>query len=466
MAFIVIALLAAVTLGVRNELVAVTARSEARVDVVRVMAKHPLDFTTLKLEGPPRIVLDLPEAELGKAPAEVRMNDGLVRSIRAAVYGAGATAITRVVIELSEEAQFDVVALGVAIEVRVVRPPVVAKAKAAEETHALVEKKAADEEARRVLQVRADEEARVIAEKKVADEARIALEKRAAEEEVRRAAQAKVAEEARVIAEKTGADEARIALEKRAAEEEVRRAAQAKVAEEARVIAEKKGADEARIALEKKAAEEEVRRAAQAKVAEEARVIAEKKAADEARIALEEKAVEEEARRVLQVRADEEARVTADQKAADQARAIESARLREVAARATLPTVTLLAQVAPAEESPADIVSAPHVTSSGEIVGIGFRSSGAIAHITIRTSGQLPFTIRDLSPTCVAIDFPGARIPVATNRLPLDTGYFASKVKGVRPHVDGRGASVEIDLKSPGRISTAQDRRELTLDVE
>ena len=115
----VIALLgfAAVPAG-RGRLVGVRAALDGQASIVELEADQPLSFTTLKLSGPPRIVVDLADTELGDVAREYEVADGTVR--RVAVAAAG-TRTARVVIELAGESEFDVRAVGATLEVRVQR---------------------------------------------------------------------------------------------------------------------------------------------------------------------------------------------------------------------------------------------------------------------------------------------------------------------------------------------------------
>jgi len=84
--------------------------------VVQLEADQPLSFTTLKLAGPPRVIIDLAETEVGGAAPQQEVGDGTVRRIAVAAAGAHTA---RVVIELMEDAEFDVRAVGRRIEVRI-----------------------------------------------------------------------------------------------------------------------------------------------------------------------------------------------------------------------------------------------------------------------------------------------------------------------------------------------------------
>ena len=86
--------------------------------LVQLEADQPLSFTTLKLAGPPRVVVDLAETEVGGAASEQEVADGAVRRIAVAAAGAHTA---RIVIELTADVDFDVRASGARI-VCTVRP--------------------------------------------------------------------------------------------------------------------------------------------------------------------------------------------------------------------------------------------------------------------------------------------------------------------------------------------------------
>ena len=110
----------------RGRLLAVRAGGDASTSVIELIGDRPLSFTTLRLSGPPRVVVDFADAELGGAAAELSVDDGTVRRVGTTQ---ASVRIARVVIELSGEAEFDVRAKGSALEVRVPRlTPLVAAA--------------------------------------------------------------------------------------------------------------------------------------------------------------------------------------------------------------------------------------------------------------------------------------------------------------------------------------------------
>ncbi|MFL5438384.1 MAG: AMIN domain-containing protein [Myxococcales bacterium] len=109
-----------------GRLVAVRPAGDAEASVVELVGDRPLSFTTLRLASPPRVVVDVADADPSGVAATQTVDDGTVKRIGVAQV-AGTTA--RVVIELAGESEFDVRAAGRVLEVRVARlAPLVAKA--------------------------------------------------------------------------------------------------------------------------------------------------------------------------------------------------------------------------------------------------------------------------------------------------------------------------------------------------
>src|SRR5206468_5963617 len=98
---------------------------DAEASVIELGGDRPLSFTTLRLPSPPRVVVDVADADpSGVMPAQI-VDDGTVRRVGVAPVGTTA----RVVIELAGDTEFVVGAVGSVVQVRVARlAPLVAKA--------------------------------------------------------------------------------------------------------------------------------------------------------------------------------------------------------------------------------------------------------------------------------------------------------------------------------------------------
>ena len=115
---------AAVLAQDRARLLGVRAGGDAVASSIELIGDRPLSFTTLKLAGPPRVVVDLADTEVAPEAREVAVDDGTVKRVAAAAAG---QRTARVVIELAADAEFDVRAHGSSLEVRIPRPaPLVA----------------------------------------------------------------------------------------------------------------------------------------------------------------------------------------------------------------------------------------------------------------------------------------------------------------------------------------------------
>jgi len=125
---------AAIAQEPRGRILELKAGGDAQASAVEIVGDRPLSFTTLKLAGPPRVVVDFADTELVAPERELSIDDGTVKRAAAATAGARTA---RVVIELAAEAEFDVRAVGNSVEVRVPRPaPLVAQAEPAPQPQA------------------------------------------------------------------------------------------------------------------------------------------------------------------------------------------------------------------------------------------------------------------------------------------------------------------------------------------
>ena len=100
----------------RARLVGVRAGGDEKATSIELVGDRPLSFTTMKLQAPPRVVVDLADTEIAPEAGEVAVDDGTVVRVAAAAAG---QRTARVVIELAAEAEFDVRAHGNSVEVRI-----------------------------------------------------------------------------------------------------------------------------------------------------------------------------------------------------------------------------------------------------------------------------------------------------------------------------------------------------------
>src|SRR5437660_1735619 len=70
--------------GERSRIIALRARADAEASVVELEGDRPLSFTTLRLDAPPRVVLDFADARFDGVPEELPLEDCTVRRAAAA----------------------------------------------------------------------------------------------------------------------------------------------------------------------------------------------------------------------------------------------------------------------------------------------------------------------------------------------------------------------------------------------
>ena len=107
-----------------RRLVGMRAGGDAQASTLEIEGDRPLSFTTLKLQDPPRVVVDFADTGVGDGPRELEVGDGTLR--RAAIAQAGSHT-ARVVVELAADAEFEVRADGNRVEVRIPRSAVTAQ---------------------------------------------------------------------------------------------------------------------------------------------------------------------------------------------------------------------------------------------------------------------------------------------------------------------------------------------------
>lgn len=397
-----------------GRLLEVRAGGDAQVSAVELLGDRPLSFTTLKLAGPPRVVVDLADTDLLLAERELQVDDGTVRRVAAAAAG---SRTARVVIELAAEAEFDVRAVGNRVEVRVPRlAPLLAKAEP--------ESVAKPEEPSPSL-AKAEEPAPAAAPQ---DEQKPEIVAKLAEPPAEGAPPAE--SQAPAAAEETEAQK-RASLPKVALVGSRPALGDAPPAEEAR-----KRAREERIAAYAEAQREAAEQVAAARK-ESARRAAEKKSAEKDRLAVAKEAAEQK-------------RLAAAEK---KARAAEQAALEKKAPAASQP------HSAPAEKSSHKLALAasPH----NEITGIGFRPIRG-GEVIVRSDHPLEYGVSG-EDNAVLLHLPSTAIPLSNNRRPLDTRFFDGPVQRVVPVAVAGGTDVRIELKGRAEYQLEQSGSVLTV---
>lgn len=377
-----------------GKLLGVRAGNDAQGSTLTIEGSKPLSFTTLKLQDPPRVVVDFADTEIGAGQRELEVGDGTLR--RAAIAQAGART-ARVVLELTADAEFEVRAEGNRVEVRIPHPAAVASAEP--------------------LPAPAENPAQAEAEKVASLPTVSLVPSRPVEPplpdprtERQRAALEKAAAVKKALAEKRALAE----QQKREKAEARRRAAEER---EARKIA---------------AAERKRNGSAKAAAAAAPPAVA----------------------------------------AGDAARAAPAA-TQAVPEPAPQPQVAVAARelaAAPAGEKrePPPPPAQPHrppqklaMAGGHHITGIGFRPVQG-GEVIVRSDGPLEYGISGEGKS-VLLHLPSTAIPVANNRRPLDTQFFAGAVQRVVPLPVEGGTDVRIELRERAEYQLAQSGSVLTV---
>lgn len=97
---------------------------------------------------------------------------------------------------------------------------------------------------------------------------------------------------------------------------------------------------------------------------------------------------------------------------------------------------------------------------------VGFRRTADGARLTLQTGEPVEYSLREVSPTRLVLQLEGTHIPVATNRLPLDTRFFGTAVTRVVPRIDhaARRVSIDIHLADATAYRARRDADELVVD--
>jgi hypothetical protein len=377
-----------------GKLLGVRAGNDAQGSTLTIEGSKPLSFTTLKLQDPPRVVVDFADTEIGAGQRELEVGDGTLR--RAAIAQAGART-ARVVLELTADAEFEVRAEGNRVEVRIPHPAAVASA----EPPPAPAENPAQAEAEKVASLPT---VSLVPSRPVepplpdprTERQRAALEKAAAVK--------KALAEKRALAEQ----------QKREKAEARRRAAEER---EARKVA---------------AAERKRNGSAKAAAAAAPPAVA----------------------------------------AGDAARAAPAA-TQAVPEPAPQPQVAVAARelaAAPAGEKrePPPPPAQPHrppqklaMAGGHHITGIGFRPVQG-GEVIVRSDGPLEYGISGEGKS-VLLHLPSTAIPVANNRRPLDTQFFAGAVQRVVPLPVEGGTDVRIELRERAEYQLAQSGSVLTV---
>jgi hypothetical protein len=399
-----------------GRLLGLRAGGDAQASTITIEGDRPLSFTTLKLQDPPRVVVDFAETEIGTQQRELDVGDGTLR--RAAIAQAGSHT-ARVVVELTADAEFEVRANGARVEVRIPKIAV-----AAQEPPPSPVESPADAEAEKVASLPT---VSLVGSKPVepplpdprTDRQRAALEKATAVK--------KSLAEKRALAEQQKRE--KVEQRRQAAADRAARklaAAERKRAGPAKPLAPapKPPAAPAVAANDPpKAAPQQIRPAATEPAESAQQAVPEPAPAP--------KAVVTEVRELPQPGAAEE---------------------REGPHPAAAPR----SSGTPPPKAPQKLAMAGH-----HITGIGFRPVRG-GEVIVRSDGPLEYGISG-DGTSVLLHLPSTAIPLPNNRRPLDTQFFAGAVQRVVPMPVAGGTDVRIELRERAEYQLAQSGSVLTV---
>jgi len=506
-----------------NEITAVRVTGDA----VEITCAARPNFTSLRLQSPPRLVLDFADTVLRDPPQAIAEDLQGLRALRTEAFRSETGAVARVVLTLAPDAQVGLrAAPGNTLKIQLrpdARAPApseprldfaqadtqakaqaearaAAQAQAEAEARAQAEARAKTEaEARAQAEARAKTEAEARAQAEA--QARAATLAQARAEAAAQAAQAKLAKlEAERAAERARTDAAAKARADREAQAQAQ-ALQAKQAAEARADAAKAQADAARAQADaaraqadaaKARADREARvaQAARDKQRAEAAALAAAQRAERDRLASEARAradaEQAERDRLAQQRQDDQARARAQAEAHAQVEAraeaeyLAAQRRAEQAARTAVghappqpiavatsvpapPPAASPARPQPERHRPAAVAVRPGIKN---ISLVGFREMSGGGKVFIRANEAVAYAVSQPSPLRLQVVVKDARISQHNGVLPLNTRYFPGPVAMITPSEDRRDhtVKVEIQLKAPATYSARLDGNDVVLD--
>jgi len=104
------------------------------------------------------------------------------------------------------------------------------------------------------------------------------------------------------------------------------------------------------------------------------------------------------------------------------------------------------------------------VRTHTSITGIGFRPAAG-GMVLVRSDRPLEYAVTGQDGV-VVVHLRGAGIPLPTNRLPLDTRFFDTRVLRVVPEPVAGGVDLRIELRGQARYELSQSAGVLTIAFE
>jgi type IV pilus assembly protein PilQ len=99
---------------------------------VVIEGSRPFEYSATRLENPPRVVVDLPEAQLGKLAGPIQVQDGIVNVIRNTQIDGPDKIAARVEVDLEQNVEYNLLTEGNILYLELTRPTVVSAPKVQE----------------------------------------------------------------------------------------------------------------------------------------------------------------------------------------------------------------------------------------------------------------------------------------------------------------------------------------------
>lgn len=95
-----------------------------------------------------------------------------------------------------------------------------------------------------------------------------------------------------------------------------------------------------------------------------------------------------------------------------------------------------------------------------------FRKERQGARFIVLTEGPVHFSVEERSPGALVLTLENAHIPLATNRLPLETRFFGASVTRIRPENQAKSAQVRIHIALEGEVAYRVRQHSQGLEVD
>ena len=393
-------------------------RIEVKGGTIEIVGTQKPNFTSFTMSDPPRLVIDITEAVLGKGiEEEKQVGNGTVTAVKTASYGSDVSSIARVLVGFGKEPQTEIQTVDTTLRIRVVGEQAGKSVPAAKSELETVTSNGVEAE---IPPPPKSEESAAdkVAQAKVVLEDEKKTEKKTQVEMNNRNAVVKAQEQA-------GAK----------AQEQVEQARQSEIAQQ-------KQQDAAREKAAAKVQAEQIRRqteketrSAQAEQKKQKAVDRKQAAAKERAQLIESKSVAKEERQKLRLAEKEKASAERDQ--------LKQRRLK-------------------AEEK---VPRASEKKTPRTLSFIGFEQKVSGARIFVQTDGPVRFHIEEPGGKKMILALENTHFKSRSVGLPMDTSYFKSEISQIVPtRGPDKSVRLEITLKQEMAFQTHQEGNELSVD--